>query len=141
VKEAAVSTPVADEARAAGVNADAAVLADFKARVEKYIALRKDAVKGAPKLKETEDAAQLKAAQDALSARIRAARTTARHGDVFTPEITVKIRQLLSPELKGDDGRDAKAILKDDAPTNVPLKVNANIRTGRPYRRCRPACC
>lgn len=130
--KAAVSTPVADQARVAGVNADAAVLADFKARVEKYIALRKDAVKGAPKLKETEDVAQIKAAQDALSARIRAARTTARHGDVFTPEITVKIRQLLSPELKGDDGRDAKAILKDDAPTNVPLEVNAKYPDGAP---------
>lgn len=114
------------------VNADAAVLADFKARVDAYLAVRKDAVKGAPQLKETDDVARIKAAQDALAVRIRAARASARHGDVFTPGITAKFRQLLSPELKGDDGRDAKAILKDDAPVNVPFKVNAKYPDGAP---------
>ena len=112
------------------VNADAAVLADFKARVDKYFALRKDALKGAPQLKETNDADKIKAAQDEMSARIRAANASAKHGDVFTPAITTKFRQLLSPELKGDDGRDAKAILKDDAPVNVPFKVNAKYPDG-----------
>jgi len=112
------------------VNADAAVLADFKARVDKYFALRKDALKGAPQLKETTDADKINAAQKEMSARIRAANASAKHGDVFTPAITAKFRQLLSPELKGDDGRDAKAILKDDAPVNVPFKVNAKYPDG-----------
>lgn len=112
------------------VNADAAILADFQARVKTYLDVRKDALKGAPKLEETEDAGQIKAAQDAMSARIRGARKSAKRGDVFTPAITAKFRKLLSPELKGDDGRDAKAILKDDAPTNVPFKVNAKYPDG-----------
>ena len=63
------------------VNADAAVLADFKARVDKYFALRKDAIKGAPQLKETNDADKIKAAQEEMSARIRAANASAKHGD------------------------------------------------------------
>jgi hypothetical protein len=119
-------------AQAAGprVNTDAAVLADFKARVDKYFALRKDALKGAPQLKETTDANKIKAAQEEMSARIRTANASAKHGDVFTPAIAAKFRQLLSPELKGDDGRDAKAILKDDAPVNVPFKVNAKYPDG-----------
>ena len=124
------ATPVADQAKAAGVNADAAVLQDFTRRVEAYLKLRKDAVKGAPKLQETNDVAKIKAAQDAMSVQIRAARANAKHGDIFTPEITAKFRRLLSPELKGDDGRDAKAIIKDDAPTNVPFKVNAKYPDG-----------
>ena len=125
-------TPSAQSASGQPVNADAAVLADFKARVDTYLAVRKDAVRGAPQLKETDDVARIKAAQDALAARIRAARAAARHGDVFTPGITAKFRRLLSPELKGDDGRDAKAIIKDDAPVNVPFKVNAKYPDGAP---------
>ena len=126
----ATATDSRQSASGQRVNADAAVLADFKARVDSYLAVRKDAVKGAPQLKETDDADRIKAAQDAMAARIRAARATAKHGDVFTPAISAKFRQLLSPELKGDDGRDAKAILKDDAPVNVPFKVNAKYPDG-----------
>jgi hypothetical protein len=123
-------TPVADYATATGVNADAAVLADFKARVDAYMKLRKEAVKDAPALKETKDPAKIKAAQDGMSTEIRAARANAKHGDIFTPEITAKFRRLLNPELKGDDGRDAKAIIKDDAPTNITFKVNAKYPEG-----------
>ena len=126
---ASAPAPAADQTKPI-VNADAAILADFKGRVEKYLDVRKEAVKGAPPLKETKDAAQIKAAQDAMATRIRGARADAKHGDVFTPEITAKFRRLLSPELKGDDGRDAKAIIKDDAPVNVPFKVNAKYPDG-----------
>jgi hypothetical protein len=125
-------TPVAEQAKATGVNPDAAVLADFKSRIDAYMKLRKEAVKDAPRLKETKDPAKIRAAQDAMSVQIRAARANAAHGDIFTPEITAQFRRMLSPELKGDDGRDAKAIIKDDAPTNVPFKVNAKYPEGAP---------
>ena len=124
------ATPVADQARAAGANPEAAVLEDFKARIDAYMKLRKEAVKDAPKLKETSDPAKIKASQDAMSMQIRAARVNAKHGDIFSPEIAAKFRRLLNPELKGDDGRDAKAIIKDDAPTNIPFKVNAKYPEG-----------
>jgi len=128
----AALTPVAEKAKATGVNPDAAVLADFKSRIDAYMKLRKEAVKDAPRLKETKDPAKISAAQDAMSIHIRAARANATHGDIFTPEITAKFRRLLSPELKGDDGRDAKAIIKDDAPTNITFKVNAKYPEGAP---------
>jgi len=124
------ATPVGDQARTVGVNPEAAVLHDFKGRVDAYMKLRKEAVKGSPSLKETSDPSKIKAAQDGMSTQIRAARSTAKQGDIFTPEITAKFRRLLSPELKGDDGSDAKAIIKDDAPTNVPFKVNAKYPEG-----------
>ena len=136
---APTTTPNAPAQSAAGqpkagppANADAAILHDFKQRIDAYMKLRKEAVKGAPKLKETKDADQIKLAQDSMSNLIRAARDTAKQGDIYTPEITAKFRRLLSPELKGDDGRDAKAIIKDDAPTNVTFKVNAKYPEGAP---------
>ena len=43
-------------------------------------------------------------------------------------------RRLLAPELKGEDGRETKAVLKDDAPApgTVPFKVNAPYPENQP---------
>jgi hypothetical protein len=125
---------VTPKERAKGINPHAAILADFKERVDAYMKVRKDAIKGAPRLKETTDTSQLKAAQDGMAVRIRAARANAKQGDVITPEIAAQFQRLLNPELKGDDGRDAKEILKDDAPApaSIPFKVNAKYPDGAP---------
>jgi hypothetical protein len=111
---------------AKNVNADAAALADFKSRVDKYLALKKQASGDAPALKETDDPAKIKAAQAGLGNAIRERRAAAKQGDIFTPEIARGFRQLLTPTVKGEDGQDAKKVMKDDAPATVPLKVNAD---------------
>jgi hypothetical protein len=116
------------------VNPNAAVMADFKARVEKYADLHKDLAKGDAKQKENASAAQVDVQKAALTAKIQAARANARQGDIFTPEMRLIFRRLLAPELKGEDGRDAKAIIKDDAPAagTVAFKVNAKYPEGQP---------
>ena len=116
------------------VNPQAAVMADFETRVEKYADLHKQLAKGAAEQKESSDPAQINAAKNALGAKIQAARANAKHGEILTPEIRAAFRRLLRPELKGEDGRDAKAILKDDAPApgSVPFKVNAKWPEGQP---------
>ena len=129
-ERAAATSPVTLAAKRDGVNTDAAVMQDFKRRVDAYMKTRSQALKDAPTLKESNDPAKIKAAQDAQAARIRELRPGAKAGDVFTPEIRAQFRRLLSPELTGDDGRDAKEVIKDDAPTNVPFKVNAKYPDG-----------
>ena len=116
------------------VNRDAAVMAEFKARVEKYADLHKQLAKGAAAQKETSDPAQIDAAKTALAAKIQAARAGAKQGDIFTPAIRPVFRRLLAPELKGEEGRDAKAVIKDDAPApgSVPFKVNATFPEDQP---------
>jgi len=116
------------------VNPDAAVMADFKARVEKYADLQKDLAKGDAKQKDEVSAEQLDKQKRALIARIQAARAGAKHGDIFTPEMHPVFRRLLAPELKGEDGRDAKVVLQDDAPApgTVAFKVNAKYPEGQP---------
>lgn len=133
-ERAAAAGPVRQAATQAGVNPDAAVLQDFTARVDKYLEIHEEAAKGAAKLKETEDPAEITKAQDALAARIRTQRATAKHGDIFTAEIRNRFRRLLAPELKGEQGRDAKAVMKDDAPApaSIPFKVNAKYPEGQP---------
>jgi hypothetical protein len=78
-------------------NPDALVLADFNKRVDAYMAIHRDAAKDAPPQKETKDPSKIKAAQDALGAKIRAARATAKPGDILTPEIQNKFRRLMYP--------------------------------------------
>jgi hypothetical protein len=126
--------PVTLAAQQQGVNASGAILEDFNARVKNYHDLHKDAAKGSAKLKETENPAEITRAQETLAARIRAARPGAKQGDIFTAEIRNRFRQLLAPEMKGEDGRDAKAVMKEDAPApgSIPFKVNAKYPEGAP---------
>jgi len=129
---AAARGQVSTTAAAAGVNVQAAVLKDFQTRLDGYIDIHKKAESGGGKLKQTESPAEINNKQDVLAARIAILRADAAHGDIFTPEIRTAIRRLLAPELAGEDGRDAKAILKDDAPPSgsVPLKINAKYPDG-----------
>jgi hypothetical protein len=116
------------------VNKDAAAMAEFKIRVDAYADLHRQLAKGDAKPRESHDPAKINAASATLTARMRAARATAKQGDIFTPAIRPVFRRLLAPELKGEDGRDAKAILKDDAPApgTVPFKVNAKYPGDQP---------
>lgn len=116
-----VATPAAQ----APVNEDARILQDFKERLDRYLSVHRAVAKDAPPLKQTNDPEQILAAQAAFGEQLRQTRSEAKHGDIFSPEIQQKFRQLLAPKLKGEAGQDAKKVLKDDAPAAVPLKVNA----------------
>lgn len=113
-------------------NPDALVLADFQERIDKYMKLHDEVAKGAAEMKETRDPAEIHEAQTTLAERIRAARKDARAGDIFTPEIRTAFRRLMYPELKGKDGRETKAVIKEDSPKHVPLVVNASYPEGAP---------
>ena len=116
------------------VNPNAAAMAAFKERVDKYAELHKELARGSADQKERSNPAEIDAAKTALAAKTRAARADAKQGDIFTPEIRPVFRRLLAPELKGEDGRDTKAVLKDDAPApgTVPFKVNAPYPENQP---------
>jgi hypothetical protein len=116
------------------VKANATAMADFKARVEKYAALHKVLAKGAAAQKRNATPDEITAQKTELAAKLQAARAGARHGDIFAPELRRAFRGLLAPELKGEEGRSAKAVLKDDAPApgTVPFKVNAKYPENQP---------
>jgi hypothetical protein len=78
-------------------------------------------------IKKTEDPAELLASQKALGAQVRAARATAKRGDLFTPATQAQFKRLLTPPLKGSDGAENKGAIKDDAPEpkDIPFRVNA----------------
>ena len=121
-------------------NADAKLLAEFKAKVDAYDTLRKDLAKKAPPLKKTDDPAEIALAEKALAHQIRLARATAKPGDIFTPETQRLFRRLLSPTLKGDEGVENKTVLKEDrAPVEkIPIKVNGEYPKDQPLSTIPP---
>lgn len=122
----------AGDAQPPAANPDALVLKEFKDRVDHYMDLRKRLEKASPPLKQTDNPAEIRVAQEALAAGIREARADARQGDIFTPEAAKLFRRLLSPSTKGPEGAETKKSIAEDAPTAVPLKVNARYPEGQP---------
>ena len=99
------------------------LLQDFKARVDKYVSIQQKAGDDTPPLKKTEDPAEIRVAEEALAMRIRALNANAKHGDMFTPDISAYFRRLLRLEVKDKGTKDA---ILDDNPGDIPyLKVNA----------------
>ena len=123
------------------INPDAQLLQDFQARVSKYMDLHKRLERESPPLKETTDPARIEASQEVLAEKIRAARRDARPGDIFTPEIRILFRRLMYPEVKGADGAETKAMIKQDAPAagSVPFKVNAKYPETQPLPSMPPS--
>ena len=108
------------------VNADAQLLADFKSRIDSYMALHNRLEKQAPPLKETKDPAQIKASQDGLALKIREARKDAKPGEIFTPEIRQVFRRLMYPETKGTDGAETKAAIAEEKQELKDVKIRVN---------------
>lgn len=119
------------------VNPDAAVLADFTARIKAYRDLRAKADDGTPPLKQTANPAEIEAAEKARALRIRAARATARQGDIFTSAIEKKFRSLLVWETTGTDGAKVKKAIADEKPM-VALVVNAEYPKAEPLSTVPP---
>lgn len=107
------------------VNAEALVLQDFKQRIDKYMELHKNLEKRTPPLKRVDEPEKIQASQEALAAAIRSERAAAKQGDIFTPEIAERLRQLIYPEVTGAKGVRTKEAINEDAPPAVVLKVNA----------------
>ena len=128
-------TPV-QKATASPDNPDSAILADFNARLDDYVKKQRALMKGAP-VAEDATPAQITARQETLAAELRAARKTAKQGDIFTPQVAALFKRLLAPELKGVEGRETREELKEDAPA-VWLRVNATYPADQPLSTVPP---
>ena len=117
------------------VNDDARVLADFKTRVDKYVELRKKADDTAPALKKTEESADIRNSQQMLVERIGLARSGAKPGDIFTPEIAAQFKRIIRPESREHGTKEA---IKADKAENVPFKINGPYPDKQPLATMPP---
>lgn len=122
----------------AKVNPDAQLLADFKARVDEYVKLRNRLEKGRAELEETKDPAKIAVAEASLGNQLKAARSEAKPGDIFTPPIQTKFRRLLNPQFKGADGAENKDAVLEEVPGKVAFRVNAPYPKDEPLSNVPP---
>lgn len=113
---------------------DGQAVADFDRRVKAYAAIRDELEKGAAELGETAEPSEIVAAEQALAARIRAARAGAHRGDIFTTAIQTRFRQLLNPEMRGVAGQNTRGIIRDEGPgpDAFAFKVNGSYPKDQP---------
>jgi len=108
---------------------DTPVRKEFDSRVGEYLKLRKSAIQGVPALSPKATPEQIQAHKAALAAAIRAARSDAKQGAVFTAEIREHILEIIRSEMGGKHGAPAKAATKQGNPATeglaTPMKVNA----------------
>ena len=125
------------KATASPANPDAALLADFNARLATYVQKQRALAAEIEGVKEeTTKPAEIVAAHDQLAARIRQIRANAKQGDIFTPQIAGMFRRLIAAELK-QEGAEAKANAADEW-SSVALKVNATYPASQPLSMAPP---
>lgn len=114
---------------------DGRTVADFENRIKAYVTLRDGIEKGIAELSETDSPEEITAAEAALAAGIRAARTDARRGDLFTAEIQAHVRRLLKPEMQGLRGRNTRGIIQDEGPgpKAFSFTVNGSYPKNQPH--------
>ena len=97
----------------------------FEKHVKDYVKLREDIEAKMPKLSKEAKAEQIEAHKKQLQESVRAARTGAKHGDIFTPEAAALVRAIIKDEFKGKDRVELlKTVLVESEVKALPLRVN-----------------
>ena len=104
------------------------IVADFTARIDRYMDLRAMLEQGLPPLRVTDDPAEILAAESALAERIREARSGARRGDLFTPDIRAEFRRVLLLEMDAP----TRAAIMDENPGAFSHRINGTYPKERP---------
>ena len=98
------------------VNERARVLKEFTDRCQEYAKLHDKLASELPKLPDKATPEQIAAHGDALTARIRDARKDARQGDVFTPEASRLLLELVRSEFREKDAMRVRETIRQDNP-------------------------
>jgi hypothetical protein len=101
-------------------NPRAAAIAEFNKRIKDYVALHKKVASGVPPLKQSLNAAEIKTAERALGDALRAARTGAKQGDIFFPDVTPVIRDMVREYYKAHPAVSARKEMLDEVPVFRP---------------------
>jgi hypothetical protein len=105
------------------------IVADFSTRVQRYFDLRSKLEEGLPPLRVTDDVAEIRRARRARARAIQAARHGAREGDIFSPSISLELKQVLALEMNAKTW----AIIMDDNPGEFSHEINGIYPDGRPF--------
>jgi hypothetical protein len=107
---------------------------EFRERLDAYAELRRKLERGLPPLRVTDDARELVERVRKLGERIRAARRSAKEGDVLTPAVSAAFRKALAAETNAT----TCAALLDENPGKMGLHINDTYPTHEPFSTMPP---
>jgi hypothetical protein len=108
--------------------------ADFDARMLTYADMRADLQRGMTPLRLTDDPREIRKAEHALAKRIRAVRSGAHGGEIFTPEIAAAFKRALVLETRPS----TCASILDDNPGAFDYSINGTYPKRRPLSTVPP---
>jgi hypothetical protein len=91
----------------------------FANRIQEYVKMQKSLKASLPALNPATDAARIIDHQHALANKIAEARRNARQGDIFTPEVTERLRKIIDTTFRGPEGRLARETIRPDSGSKV----------------------
>ncbi len=97
---------------------------EFEDRVKQYVKMREQLEEKLPKLSKEAKPEEIEAHKNSFQEMVRSARTGAKPGAVFTPEIARHIRAIIKSEFKGKDLKDLRETVFEAENKGVPLRVN-----------------
>jgi hypothetical protein len=100
------------------------VLAEFDARVKDYVALHRKLEATLPRLPKDATPQQIDSHQRALGRLVQQARTDAKPGSIFTPDVRAVVQKLMAQVFGGPDGAALKASIMDENPVGIRLTIN-----------------
>jgi hypothetical protein len=97
----------------------------FEKRAKEYVKMREHLEEQMPKLSKEAKPEEIQTHKKQFQERVRAARTGAKQGDVFTPEAMTFIRAVIKDEFKGKERVEFRdTVLREAENKGVPLRVN-----------------
>jgi hypothetical protein len=121
------------------VNPQTAALQDFEKRIEDYMNLEKNLSKGLSTTKQTTEPQAILDRQSELAHKIRDARSQAKPGDIFTPEISREFRRLLALAMAGQNDSHIKKSLERAEPVHLIVHVNEAYPANIPLQSTPPS--
>lgn len=109
----------------AGLSArDRHTVESFRERVKDYVKMREAIEIKMPKLAKDSTPEQIDAHKTEFESRVRTARAGAKRGEMFTPDITAYLRNLMRTELKASEQKELRQTVLEADNKGVPLRVN-----------------
>jgi hypothetical protein len=104
---------------------DAQALATMNDRIKEYIDLHQKIERQLPGVPKEATPVQIDEHQRALEKLVRGNRSTAKPGDIFTPQARPVIIRLLATVFGGPEGKQLKSSIMDENPVGIKLGVNS----------------
>lgn len=96
----------------------------FEVRVKEYVSMREGIEGKMPKLSKDATPEQIEAHKTAFQNAVRNARTSARQGDLFVPELAAHIREVIKSETPTEVKQEVRETVTESEVKAVPVRIN-----------------